>query len=110
MLLNNSQNDTSHHAPKRLENSEKSEPGDAFVEFIHGLYPAEDDSDTTNAASNNHVALPERSGASYEEKRLINALGQFTSNFGEAKLDYLFAKFKASRDKSKKMGHPQPTR
>jgi hypothetical protein len=86
LLHNIFQNDTSHHAPNRLKKSDESEPGDNdddSVDFLCHLYTEDDfdteddDSDTTNAATNIHVTVPERSGLGYEQKRLINALGNF---------------------------------
>lgn len=114
---NISQNDTSHHAQKRLKKSDESEPGannDDSRDFLCYLNTGDDsdtddDSGTTNAATNNHVSLPKRSGVSYEGKRMINELRRFRSKFGEAELESLFAELKVSGDDSKKMGHPRPT-
>ncbi|KAL3782612.1 hypothetical protein ACHAWO_005245 [Cyclotella atomus] len=95
---NVSQNDTPHHAPKRLKNSDESEPSvnDNCLDDNLDLFPEDGNFDTNDS---------ERSRV---KDKLTSALDDFCSVYGDEELDSFFVKYKASRDNSKQLAHPRP--
>jgi hypothetical protein len=102
-------NNTPHHAPKRLKNSDESEPSvndNCLVEFLGDLdlFPQDNNFDRNDRTSN-YVPDSKRSRV---KNKLTSALDDFCSVLGDKELDSFFAKYKASRDNSEQLAHPRP--